>query len=127
MGPGVFKGDAYIDGVSHNLWYCSMHIGRSIVGIRAGDVVRLARLLKKGTAISEVYGIARKEMAPVLLHASAFDHDISRIALIEPYSSYRSIVMNRFYISAFIPSTVPGAIQAYDLPDLAANLAPRML
>jgi len=127
MGPGVFKGDAYIDGVSHNLWYCSMHIGRSIVGIRAGDVVRLARLLKKGTAISEVYGIARKEMAPVLLHASAFDHDISRIALIEPYSSYRSIVMNRFYISAFIPSTVPGAIQAYDLPDVAANLAPRML
>ena len=127
MGPGVFKGDAYIEGYSYNIWYASILIGRSIVGIRAGDVVRLTQLLKKNTGISEVYGFARKEMAPVLLHASAFDPTITRIALIEPYSSYRSIVMNRFYKSAFIHSTVPGALRAYDLPDLAASLAPRKL
>jgi hypothetical protein len=127
MGPGVFKGDAYIDGISHNLWYCSIHIGRSIVGIRAGDVVRLTRLLKKSAAISEVYSVARKEMAPVLLHAAAFDKDISRIALIEPYSSYRSIVMNQFYTSSFIHGAVPGALRSYDLPDLAASLVPRKL
>jgi len=126
-GPGDFRGDSYIDGVSLNLWFCSMLIGRSIVGIRAGDVVRLTRLLMKNRDISEVYGIASKEMAPVLLHAAAFDSGISRIALIEPYSSYRSIVMNRFYIPAFIHSAVPGALEAYDLPDLAASLAPRKL
>ncbi len=127
MGPGNFRGDAYIDGVSHNIWYASMLIGRSIVGIRAGDVVRLTRLLEKNTEISEIYGLARKEMAPVLLHAAAFNPAITRIALIEPYCSYRSIVMNRFYNSAFIHSTVPGALEAYDLPDLAASLAPRKL
>jgi hypothetical protein len=83
--------------------------------------------LKKTSGISEVYGFARKEMGPVLLYAAAFDSAISRIALVEPYSSYRSIVMNRFYDPNFIMSTVPGALKAYDLPDLAASLAPRKL
>jgi hypothetical protein len=127
MGPGVFQGDAFIEGDSHNIWYASMLIGRSIVGIRAGDVVRLTKLLKKSTAITGIYGVARKEMAPVLLHAAAFDQSIMRIALIEPYSSYRSIVMNHFYNSSFISGVVPGALKAYDLPDLAASLAPRKL
>jgi dienelactone hydrolase len=127
MGPGDFRGDSYIEGVSYNVWFASMLIGRSIVGIRAGDVVRLTRLLKNTGGISEVYGFARKEMAPVLLHAAAFDPAITRIALIEPYSSYRSIVMNRFYDPGFVHSTVPAALKAYDLPDLAASLAPRKL
>ena len=127
MGLGNFKGDAFIDGNSHNMWYGSILIGRSIVGIRAGDVIRLTRLLEKKTGTSEVYGVARQEMAPVLLHAAAFDTAISQVALIEPFSSYRSIVMNRFYNSGFIHSTVPGSLEAYDLPDLAASLAPGKL
>jgi len=127
MGPGVLKGDANIEGSSQNIWYASMLIGRSIVGVRAGDIIKLTRLLKKEAVISEVYGIARKEMTPALLHAAAFDTAITRIALIEPYSSYRSIVVNRFYNSDFIYSTVPGALDAYDLPDLAASLSPRKL
>ena len=40
MGPGDFRGDSYIEGVSYNVWFASMLIGRSIVGIRAGDVVK---------------------------------------------------------------------------------------
>jgi hypothetical protein len=108
-------------------WYVSILIGRSIEGIRAGDVIRLTRILKKDGSISEIYGIARKGMAPLLLHAAAFDTSFTRLALIEPYSSYRSIVMNRFYNPEFIHTTVPGALKAYDLPDLAASLAPRKL
>jgi len=127
MGPGIFKGDSYIDNISYNLWCTSMLIGRSIVGIRAGDVVRLTRVLQKDSGIKEIYGFARKEMAPVLLHAAAFDPAITRIALIEPYSSYQSIVMNRFYNPRFIHSIVPGALTAYDLPDLAGCVAPRKL
>jgi len=108
-------------------WYASILIGRSIEGLRAGDVVRLTRVLKNTGGVSEIYGVARKGMAPLLLHAAAFDPSISRLALIEPYSSYRSIVMNRFYNPGFIHTTVPGALTAYDLPDLAASLAPRKL
>ena len=127
MGPGIFKGDADFDSISYNLWYTAILIGRSIVGIRAGDVVRLTGILKKRAEFDGIYGFARKELAPVLLHAAAFDPDIVRIALIEPCSSYRSIVMNRFYDPRFVHSIVPGALVAYDLPDLAATLAPRKL
>jgi dienelactone hydrolase len=127
MGPGIYRGDAYIQGVSHNVWYASILIGRSIVGIRAGDVIRLLKLTKQNPAVKEIYGLAKKDMSPVLLHAAAFDPSIVRIALVEPYSSYASIVMNPFYISGYIHSTVAGSIGVYDLPDLAACLAPRKL
>jgi len=75
----------------------------------------------------EIYGFAKKQMAPVLLHAAAFDKDISKVALVEPYSSFRSIVMNRLYNPHFIQSTVPASIGVYDLPDLAGSLAPNKL
>jgi len=127
MGPNSLKGDSYIEGFSHNLWYASMLIGRSVLGIRAADVVMLSRLLKKNSSITEIYGLARKEMATVMLHAAAFNPQITRIALIEPYSSYQSIVMNRTYYQGFVLNLVPGALTAYDLPDLAACLAPRKL
>jgi hypothetical protein len=127
MGPGTFKGDAEIGGISYNMWYNSIIIGRSIVGIRAGDVMRLRMLLQKRSGINEIYGLARKEMAPVMLYSAAFDAGITRIALIENYSSYKSFVMNRFYYPGFVQNLVPGALTAYDLPDLAATLAPRKL
>ena len=126
MGNGSFKGDAEIGGVTYNTWYTSTIIGRSIVGIRAGDVARLIQVLKKqGT--EEIFGLARKEMTPVMLYAAAFNDEIKRIALLEPCSSYRSIVMNRFYYPGFIHNLVPGALKSYDLPDLAGTLAPRKL
>jgi hypothetical protein len=127
LGPGVFRGDSYIDSVSYNIWFAAMLIGRSIAGIQAGDVVRLVKLLKRDLNMHVVYGLAGKQMAPVMLHAAAFDSDISKVALIRPYSSYRSVVMNPEYDPDFLHSTVPGSIGVYDLPDLAASLAPRSL
>lgn len=126
-GPGSFKGDAVILGVSNNMWFTSVVTGRSIVGIRAGDIIRLRMLLSKNQGISEIYGFARKEMTPVMLYAAAFDPQISHIALIEPYSSYRYIVMNRYYHTGFVHNLVAGALVEYDIPDLAATLAPRKL
>jgi hypothetical protein len=35
--------------------------------------------------------------------------------------------MHKLYEPSLIPSTVAGALTAYDLPDLAASLAPRKL
>lgn len=126
-GPGIFRGDAYIEGESHNLWYASIVIGRSIAGIRAADVVKLSRLLKNEYSVTEIYGVAKRELSPVLLHAAAFEKSFSRIALIEPYSSYRSLVVSRFYKSSFISGVVAGALKEYDLTYLAGTLAPRKM
>lgn len=126
-GPGIFRGDAYFDGTSHNLWYASILAGRSITGIQTGDAVKLIRVLRNECPYAEIIGFAKKEMAPVLLHSAIFDKNITVMILSGPYSSYRSIVMNRYYDTKFILSTVPKALTEYDLPDLAAAFAPRKL
>lgn len=127
MGPGDFLGDSRFDGIGYNTWFASVLVGKSIIGVRAGDVIRLARILHRENGINMVYGMARKEMGAVLLHAAAFESIFSGIALVEPFSSYMSIVNNRFYSPHFIDAAVPGALGSYDLPDLAASLAPARL
>ena len=132
MGPGVFKGDAFnfkLGSISYNIWFAPILIGRSIVGIRAGDMMRIVNYLNSREDIETegIVTVARGEMCPVLLHAAAFEDDITKIALIEPLVSYRAIVMNQYYKPHFIPVTVAGSLTAYDLPDLAASLAPRDL
>jgi cephalosporin-C deacetylase-like acetyl esterase len=127
MGPGEFKGDSYIQGISYNVWFVSMLVGKSIVGTRASDVVLLTQLIGKNKDFQDIYSVARKQMAPVLIHAAAFEKSISRIALIDSYISYESIVKSRFYQPAFLHSTVAGALISYDLPDLLTSIAPRKL
>jgi hypothetical protein len=132
LGSGTFAGDSDFElsdekVISYNIWFLSVLTGRSIVGVQAGDVTRLTRALKESHGAIEIYGVAEKSLSPLLLHLSAFDPSLLRVALIGPYASYASIVMNRFYNPGFIYGTVPGALTAYDLPDLAASLAPRKL
>ena len=128
-GTGAFRGDSYIDGISYNEWFGGVLIGRSLVGLRAGDVSRVAAVLgqREDVDADQISAVARAELAPVLLHAAAFDTSITKVMLAEPLLSYRVLAMNRFYKPAFIPATVAGALTAYDLPDLAASLAPRPL
>jgi len=126
-GPGYFRGDAFIEGISYNVWFASMLTGRSITGIRASDVVKLTHMLQEHYGYEEVYALAKAEMSPVLLHAAAFEPSISRVALLEPLSSCHSIVTTRYYSPRFIHGAVPGMLESYDLPDLAASLAPRVL
>ena len=126
-GPGILKATPILRVFPINAWFTSVIIGRSIAGVRTADVVKLMGILKKNGQVREIYGVARKEMTPILLHAAAFDQNIKRVALIEPYSSYQSVVLNRFYYTGFVQNFVPGALTAYDLPDLEASLAPRKL
>lgn len=127
IGPGDLRGDANFKGASHNLWYASMLIGRSITGIQSADVVKLARLIKSDQKVTELTGFGRESMATVLLHAAVFSDDFNNIILAEPYSSFMAIVRERFYNPLLILSTVPGAISKYDLPLLASACAPNKL
>ena len=129
MGEGAFKGDSNIEGVSYNKWLGSVLVGRSIAGIQAGDLVRAVNFLKGRSEVEPgaIAAVAYEEMAPVLLHAAAFEQDLSKVALVRPLISYRSLVTSKYYDPAFVPSTVAGAMTAYDLPDLAASVAPREL
>jgi dienelactone hydrolase len=107
----------------------AMLIGRSVAGIQAGDIVRTVNFLKgrKGIDRNRIGAIAFDEMCPVLLHAAAFEKSINTVLLSGSLISYRSVVMNPFYNQGFCGNYVPGAITAYDLPDLIGCIAPRKI
>lgn len=120
------RGDANFGGASHNLWYAGILTGNTITGLRASDLTLLAGILKKNGFI-EISGIALSDMAPVLLHSAAISGAFTGVVLLEPYSSYMSLVAERRYNPFFALSAVPGSAGRYDLPDLAASLAPGKL
>jgi len=126
-GPGSFRGDAYFAGVSHNLLYAALLTGRSITGIYAGDIIRLAKFIEKRDEHADIKGFAKGYLSPALLHAAAFSHLLKGIALVNPYISYFSLVKEKMYNPLFMLTAVPGALKEYDLPDLAGALAPRKL
>jgi cephalosporin-C deacetylase-like acetyl esterase len=122
--------------------YTALMIGRSVVAIQAGDIVRMANYLKSRGDIdpSRLGALGINEMCIPLLHAAAFDQSIKNITLLGPLVSFRSVVMNRNYKIGLTPRVggnywhphevdfswgVAGALQAYDLPDLIGCIAPR--
>jgi dienelactone hydrolase len=139
LGFGEIKrtaGREYTDG------YTAVLIGRSMVGIQAGDIVRVANFLKNQPGIDpkKIAAIAFNETCLPLMHAAAFDSSINSVTLVSPLVSYRNVVMNRLYkigntkrptgdywhpVEVDFSWGVPAALTGYDLPDLIAVIAPR--
>ena len=124
--------------------YTAVIIGRSVVGLQAGDIVRTVNYLKSlnGVDTLNIGAIGINEMCIPLLHAAAFDASIKNITLIGSLISFRSVVMNRFYKIGLTPREgggnwhpnevdfswgVAGVLTAYDLPDLIGCIAPRRI
>ncbi len=132
VGVGDFRGDAYdfeLGIGAYNVWWGANQVGRSLVGIRAGDLMRALGFLRarddvRATAVAAV-GVGTA--GPVLLHAASAGGDLSSVALVRAPLDYTGIVLNRYYRPELVHAVVPGALTAYDLPDLAASLAPRPL
>ncbi len=124
------------------LGYTGVLIGRSVVGIQAGDIVRVVNYLKNREDVDsgKVGAIAFDGMCLPLIHAAAFDSSINNITLIRSLISYRSIAINRFYHVGLTKNEgggtghpyevdfswgIAGVLTAYDLPDLIGCIAPR--
>jgi dienelactone hydrolase len=139
LGVGETKRTA---GREHTDGYTAVLIGRSIVGIQAGDVVRVLNYLKRQPDVNpkKIGAIAINETCLALMHAAAFDSSINNVTLIGPLASYRSVVMNRFYkigvtkrptgnywhpVEVDFNWGIASVLTAYDLPDLIGAIAPR--
>jgi len=126
MGPGYLKGDTYISGISYNKWFAGILTGKSIVGLRSEDVIRMVHFIKTNvTDYNSISAISVGVLGSELLHAAVFKNDIQKVCLIRPFLSFSEIAMSHEYKPSFLFSTVPGAIEEYDLPDLIAALCPR--
>jgi len=126
LGPGYLKGDAYIDNTSFNQWFAGILTNKSIVGMRAEDILRITHFINTDIGGFEtISALALGASCSELLHAAVFDKTIQKVGLIKPFISFAEIALSHEYLPAFIPSTVAGAIEKYDLPDLMAALSPR--
>ena len=126
MGPGYMRGDTYINNVSYNKWFAGILTGKSIVGLRAEDIIRMIHFIKTKLAdYNSVSAISVGVLGSELLHAAVFESDIQKVCLIRPFLSFSEIALSHEYKPSFIHSTVAGAIEEYDLPDLIARLCPR--
>ncbi len=101
-------------------------IGRPLVGQRALDITRGLDWLATRPEVDpqRIYGFGRESGAVALLHAAAVDPRLRRLALEGMLASYESVVKGHLHRNVF-ESVVPGALRSYDLPQLAAALAPR--
>ncbi len=104
----------------------AMLVGKTLIGLRAQDIVRAVDLLASHSDVEmqslSAYGFG--EAALALLHAAALDDRIKSVVLKNMLASYESVVTEKISQRIF-ESIVPGVLAKYDLPDLAASLAPR--
>ena len=128
LGPGYLKGDAYIENISYNQWFAGILTGKSIVGLRAEDISRMAHFIRSNLPdCNSISAISVGVIGSELLHAAIFDGSIEKICLIKPFLGFADIALSHKYLPGYIPSTVAGAINHYDLADLMAALCPREL
>lgn len=100
--------------------------GRTLVGMRALDVVRGVDFLAQRPDVdsSRLVALGVEAGAVPVLHAAGLDARIRKVALERMLASYDSVVRNRIHRGVF-EQVIPGVLRHYDLPDLAASLAPR--
>jgi hypothetical protein len=128
LGPGYLKGDAYIDNTSFNQWFAGILTNKSIVGMRAEDILMIMHFIESDLGEFEhISALASGAAGSEMLHAAVFHKNIRKVVLIQAFLSFADIAAKAEYAPAFIPSTVAGAIEKYDLPDLMAALCPRKL
>jgi len=122
--------------------YTALLLGRSIVGIQAADICRIAHYLGTRDDIdpSGIGALGINEMCLPLIHAAAFDKTIKNVILSGSLISYSSVVLNRFYRIGLTEREgggtqhpyevgfswgIAGVLKGYDLPDLIACISPR--
>lgn len=125
LGPGQMPAGE----TGTRVWYGFVLLGRSTIGEQLEDVMRTVRFAQKrfGAAPADLHGVALGSFGPLLLHAAAIEGIGAEITLVDAPLSYRAIALTEQYRLAYTPALVPAALTAYDLPDLAAFMAPRKL
>ena len=60
LGPGYLKGDSYIDGISYNQWFGATLLGKSYVGLRAEDILRVTFFAKNSLKERHNFGCIKR-------------------------------------------------------------------
>ena len=106
--------------------WVALMTGRPMVGLQIRDILRGIEVLKAKGLLgpSGVLGVARGLVSVSLLHCAVLDARLTRLVLEDMPSSYAAIARAPIHRGIF-EIVIPGVLREYDLPDLAAAVAPR--
>lgn len=122
-------------GTSFETWFgpydnamTAFPIGDTLVGLRARDIAFGLKLLQARQDVDgdQVDGLGIGRGTVPLLHAAVLEDGFAALRLEQPLISYESVTRQRLHQRIF-ESIVPGVLEAYDLPELAAAVAPARL
>jgi hypothetical protein len=99
--------------------FLSLHLDRSLLGQRVQELLTV----RMGTRSPGATLAASGEAGVVALHAAALDPSYTEVILEKCLVSWSAVAAAPVTQNA-LGSVVPGVLEAYDLPDLAALIAP---
>lgn len=112
-------------GVDYTEAYLALHLDRPLLGQRVHDVLAVLDGLA-ADARDGVHLVGVGAAGPVALHAAALDPRVKGLTLEGSLVSWSAVVRTPVSHNQ-LTNVVPGALASYDLPELAAALAPRPL
>jgi cephalosporin-C deacetylase-like acetyl esterase len=115
--PNYFGADTYEA-------FVALHLNRPLLGRRVTDL--LAVVAKMAGESDDIQLVGVGSAGSAALHAAALEPRIKRLTLEGALVSWSAVVKTPVSLDQ-LTNVVPGALAVYDLPDLAAALAPRPL
>jgi cephalosporin-C deacetylase-like acetyl esterase len=122
--PAPAKGPNYF-GVDQKEAFLALHLNRPLLGQRVYDLLAVLEGMPD-LAGDGVHLVGVGSAGPIALHAAVVDGRIRQLSLRESVISWSAVVRTPISINQ-LTNVVPRALEHYDLPDLAAALAPRRL
>ena len=101
-------------------------VGKTLVGMRAEDVIRAVDYLVSRPDVDRaaITAIGQGSLGVPLLHAAVLDTRISRLVLQQTLQSYR-MALDHPIDRGLYDVLVPGVLKRYDLPELVTAMKPR--
>jgi cephalosporin-C deacetylase-like acetyl esterase len=122
--PGVAgKGPSFF-GTDFKEAFLALHLNRPLLGQRTFDLLVVIETM--AAAKNPIHLVGVGAAGPVALHAAALDTRIKSVTLERSVLSWANVVRTPVSYNQ-LTNVVPGALKMYDLPDLAALVAPRGL
>jgi dienelactone hydrolase len=103
--------------------FLGIHLNRPLVGQRAGDILSFVKGLGPDAGCILV---GTGPAVPAVLHAAVLEERFTEVVLDHGLLSWSSVVRTPV-TAGQLANVVPGVLAFYDLPDLAALIAPRKL
>jgi hypothetical protein len=104
--------------------FLALHLNRPLLAQRVYDVIQSFRALQQPDDPRGFHLIGIGPAGPIALHVAAIDDRVKALTLERSLISWSAVArtpVTRDQLAA----VVPGVLASYDLPDLAAALAPR--